>query len=49
MKKRPPCRPGSTISKKGTFIEIDCPASLEIKADEELMGFLLEELIIQRH
>lgn len=36
---------GSTISKKGTFIEIDCPASLEIKADEELMGFLLEELI----
>ncbi len=36
---------GSTISKKGTFIEIDCPASLEIKADEELMGFLLEELM----
>ncbi len=36
---------GSTISKKGTFIEIDCPSSLEIKADEELMAFLLEELI----
>lgn len=36
---------GSTISKKGTFIEIDCPASLEIKSDEELMGFLLEELM----
>lgn len=36
---------GSTISKKGTFIEIDCPSSLEIKADEELMAFLLEELM----
>ncbi len=35
----------STISKKGTFIEIDCPSSLEIKADEELMAFLLEELM----
>ncbi len=36
---------GSSIVKKGTFIEIDCPSSLEIKADEELMAFLLEELI----
>ena len=35
----------STISKKGTFIEIYCPYSLEIKADEELMAFLLEELM----
>ena len=36
---------GSTVAKKGTFIEIDCPSNLEIKADEELMGFLLEELL----
>ena len=36
---------GSTVSKKGTFIEIDCPPSLEIQADEELMAFLLQELI----
>ncbi|WP_178338307.1 ATP-binding protein [Candidatus Avelusimicrobium facis] len=35
----------SSIAKRGTFIEIDCPPTLEIKADEELMGFLLEELI----
>ncbi len=35
----------AAVSKRGTFIEIDCPASLEIKADEELLGFLLEELI----
>ncbi len=36
---------GSTVAKKGTFIEIDCPSNLEIKADEELMGFLVEELL----
>ena len=36
----------STVAKRGTFIEIDCPNTLEIKADEELMSFLLEELMI---
>lgn len=35
----------SSVAKRGTFIEIDCPPTLEIKADEELMSFLLEELI----
>ncbi|MBR3603669.1 MAG: HAMP domain-containing histidine kinase [Elusimicrobiaceae bacterium] len=35
----------SAIAKRGTFIEIDCPSNLEIKSDEELMAFLLEELI----
>lgn len=35
----------STVAKRGTFIEIDCPSALEIKADEELMAFLLEELL----
>lgn len=37
--------PSSTISKRGTFIEIDCPASLELKADEELLSFMAEELM----
>lgn len=27
-------------------LEIDCPFSLEIKADEELLGFLIKELLI---
>ena len=36
---------GEAVAKKGTFIEIDCPSNLEVKADEELMSFLLEELI----
>ncbi len=36
---------GVAVAKRGTFIEIDCPASLEIKADQELMAFLFEELI----
>ncbi len=36
---------GSSVSKKGTFIEIDCPSNLEIQADEEMMSFLLEELL----
>lgn len=35
----------SAVAKKGTFIEIDCPSNLEIKSDEELMAFLLEELL----
>lgn len=35
----------ATIAKRGTFIEIDCPSNLEIKADEELLAFLLEELM----
>lgn len=35
----------STISKRGTFIEIDCPANMEIKADEELLAFIVEELV----
>ncbi len=35
-----------SVTKRGTFIEIDCPSSLEIKADGELMAFLLEELIM---
>ena len=33
------------ITKRGTFIEIDCPANLELKADETLMAFLVEELL----
>ena len=33
------------ITKRGTFIEIDCPTSLEIKADETLLAFLVEELL----
>lgn len=37
--------PSSTIAKRGTFIEIDCPSSLELKADEELVSFLAEELL----
>lgn len=36
----------SAVSKRGTFIEIDCPLTLEINADEELMAFLLEELLV---
>ena len=33
------------VAKRGTFIEIDCPANLELKADENLLSFLAEELI----
>lgn len=36
---------GSTVAKRGTFIEIDCPANLEIKADEELLAFAVQELV----
>lgn len=36
---------GASVSKKGTFIEIDCPSTLEIHADQEMMSFLIEELI----
>lgn len=37
--------PASTVAKRGTFIEIDCPSALELKADEELLAFLAEELL----
>ena len=39
--------PASTtdVTKRGTFIEIDCPNGLELKADEELVSFLIEELL----
>ena len=33
------------VIKRGTFVEIDCPANLEIKADQELFAFLIEELL----
>lgn len=33
------------VAKRGTFIEIDCPSNLEIKADEGLLSFLVEELV----
>ncbi len=33
------------IAKRGTFIEIDCPSSLEMNADEELLSFAIEELL----
>lgn len=36
----------TSVTKRGTFIEIDCPAELELKADEELMFFLIEELLV---
>ena len=39
-------RPAATEgTKRGTFIEIDCPASLELQADEELISFIIEELL----
>lgn len=34
-----------TVAKRGTSIEIDCPANLELKADEELIIFLVEEML----
>ena len=34
-----------TIAKRGTFIEIDCPSTLEMNADEELLSFMVEELL----
>ena len=37
--------PSSTISKRGTFIEIDCSPSLELKADSDLVSFMAEELL----
>ncbi len=37
--------PTNTVSKRGTFIEIDCPSALELKADEELISFAAEELL----
>lgn len=33
------------ITKRGTFVEIDCPSNLELKADESLLAFLIEELL----
>ena len=37
--------PASTIAKRGSSIEIDCPTNLELKADEELVAFLIEEML----
>lgn len=37
--------PTSTIAKCGTSIEIDCPSTLELQADEELIEFLVEEML----
>ena len=34
-----------TVAKRGTFIELDCPSTLEISADEELLSFVAEELL----
>ena len=38
--------PASTIAKRGTFIEIDCSPTLELNADEELISFLAEEMLL---
>jgi len=34
-----------SVAKRGTFIEVDCPSSLEIQADQELLAFLVQELL----
>ncbi|MBO7237700.1 MAG: HAMP domain-containing histidine kinase [Elusimicrobiaceae bacterium] len=40
-----PISNSTDVTKRGTFIEIDCPATLELKADTELIAFLIEELL----
>ena len=35
----------ANVTKRGTSIEIDCPTGLELKADAELVAFLIEELL----
>ena len=40
-----PADKNNAVAKRGTFIEIDCPSSLEISADEELLTFMIEEML----
>lgn len=37
--------PTTDVTKKGTFIEIDCSSSLTMKADISLLSFLIQELL----
>lgn len=41
-----PVETDGQTTKRGTFIEIDCASSLELKADEALLSFLIEELLV---